>query len=172
MHEKTTTKRVNVISFTLKGYFEIEIVVFFTHPHTHTCMHTHAHTIACTLWEQPKNLHSPCRFSFDEVAASMSTETLSLLLSQFLPLCGAECLNKGNWRQSWPCLVAQMQVAYFAANYARQIASGQVETSWAQKYTARNNLCIILLANLPHLRQLQRLLDAVPWVKVKFCKLG
>jgi len=31
MHGQTTTKRVNVISFWLKGYFEIEIVVFFTH---------------------------------------------------------------------------------------------------------------------------------------------
>lgn len=48
MHEQTTTKRVNVISLSLKGYFEIEIVVFHTlytytvHTHTHTCSHSYA----------------------------------------------------------------------------------------------------------------------------------
>lgn len=44
MHEQTTTKRVNVISLSLKGYFEIEIVVFHT-LYTHT---THTHTHAAT----------------------------------------------------------------------------------------------------------------------------
>lgn len=40
MHEQTTTKRVNVISLSLKGYFEIEIVVFYTqYTHTHAAAH-------------------------------------------------------------------------------------------------------------------------------------
>lgn len=42
MHEQTTTKRVNVISLSLKGYFEIEIVVH-THTYTHSYIHAATH---------------------------------------------------------------------------------------------------------------------------------
>lgn len=52
MHEQTTTKRVNVISLSLKGYFEIEIVVFHT-LYTHT-LHTltHMQPLTCRQVEE------------------------------------------------------------------------------------------------------------------------
>lgn len=55
MHEQTTTKRVNVISLSLKGYFEIEIVVFHT-LYTHT---THTHTHAATHMQSGRRVAVP-----------------------------------------------------------------------------------------------------------------